>query len=306
VSGCVFCGGSTSTLVFRGSDRLYRQTTKSFDVLQCSNCGLIRLSPRPCAEELTSYYPDSYWFGTGKGARSRLHNQCRRLLLRDHLAFLKDISGTVLDVGCGGGLLLTMLRERGVNAIGLDLSLGAARAALEHGAPVVCGSLNDAPFAPGSFKVITMYHVLEHVSDPVRYLQAARSLLAGRGRLIIQVPNAASWQARFFRQKWNGFDVPRHLHTFRESDLLHMLTCSGFEVVRRKYFSLRDNPAGFVTSVAPGLDPMVRRIRRQRTASFAHDMTYLTLAIAALPFAFLEACCRKGATITIEAAKKPG
>jgi SAM-dependent methyltransferase len=197
-----------------------------------------------------------------------------------------------------------MLRERGVSGMGLDISLSAARAASGHGIPVACGSLNDAPFAPGTFQLITMYHVLEHLSDPGAYLRSARVLLADDGRLVVQVPNASSWQAGILGKRWVGFDVPRHLHTFRDHDLRQLLRSHGFEVTRTKYFSLRDNPTSLATSLAPGLDPMARNVRGNHNARLAKDLAYLAITIWALPFAAIEAACRRGATVMVEAMKR--
>src|SRR5262249_27417170 len=157
------------------------------------------------------------------------------------------------------GLLLMMLRERGIDGTGLDQSYSAACVASKNGVPVVCGSLDRAPFAPKSFRLVTMYHVLEHVPDPSAYLDAAHALLDLGGRLIVQVPNSHSWQAALFGRHWVGFDVPRHLHTFNETNLLQLLQSRGFEIRRRKHFSLRDNPAAFASSIAPALDPVARR-----------------------------------------------
>ena len=90
-----------------------------------------------------------------------------------------------------------------------------------------------------------MFHVLEHLYDPASYLDAAHQLLRPDGRLIIQVPNAACWQFLLLGERWNGIDVPRHLIDFRLSDVDSLLDSCGFEVLRHKHFSLRDNPAGW-------------------------------------------------------------
>src|SRR5205085_210434 len=123
-------------------------------------------------------------------------------------------------------------------------------------APAVVADFEKPPLAAGTFAGITMFHVVEHLYDPQAYFAAARELLAEDGRLIVQVPNAASWQFRVLGRAWNGVDVPRHLFNFRDRDLQSVLLRSGFEVLRTKYFSLRDNPAGLASSLAPGLDPM--------------------------------------------------
>src|SRR5262249_20310598 len=131
-------------------------------------------------------------------------------------------------------------------------------------APAACGNLASAPFPPESCSAVTMFHVLEHLYEPRSYLEASRQLLRPHGRLILQVPNAACWQFLLLGASWNGVDVPRHLFDFRPADLDRLLDSCGFEVLRRKYFSLRDNPAGLATSLAPGLDPMARRIRQSK------------------------------------------
>ncbi len=165
----------------------------------------------------------------------------------------------------------------------------------------------NAPFRPESCAAITLFHVLEHVYDPKQQIEAARRLLRRNGRLIIQVPNAASWQFRMLGKRWNGLDVPRHLITFRATDLNKLLDGCGFEILRHKYFSLRDNPAGMATSVFPSLDPMGRRIRgltESHGRKLLKDCVYLALVMLALPFAVGEAAFGAGTTVMIEARKK--
>jgi SAM-dependent methyltransferase len=236
-------------------------------------------------------------------------------VLRDHINFVTQAladsgeKGRIVDVGCGGGLFLKILRERGYPGVGLDNSTGAARVAWkQNGVPVVCGDLTYSPLDRGSFSLVSMFHVLEHVYDPVSYLRTARDLLSYNGRLVVQVPNASSWQFLIFGEHWNGVDVPRHLVDYRQDDLENLLDYCGFEVLRRKHFSLRDNPAGFATSLAPSLDPMARRVRSVKDSSalrLIKDCLYLGLTIAALPFAVFEAACGAGSSIMIEARKKP-
>ena len=72
--------------------------------------------------------------------------------------------------------------------------------------PTVCASLSRAPFAPGSCAAITMFHVLEHLYDPHAYVEAAQALLRPDGRLVVQVPNAASWQFLLLGENWSGVD----------------------------------------------------------------------------------------------------
>jgi SAM-dependent methyltransferase len=314
MSACLLCGSEKSLPLVRGSDRLYGTTTEQFSVVRCGRCGMARLDPQPQANELGRYYPADYWFAPDESAAGRLEEAYRRLVLRDHVRFAaralakSRARGPLLDVGAGGGLFLGMMRERGSRVLALDFSPRAAAVAWkQQRVPAVCGLLERAPLAAGRFAAVTMFHVLEHVPDPRAYLIAAARLLAPDGRLIVQVPNAACWQFRLLGAAWTGVDMPRHLHDFRACDLEKLLESCGFEVLRRKFFSLRDNPAGLASSLAPGLDPMARRIRGRRESSagrLVRDLLYLGLVIASLPFAALEAAFHAGSTVMMEARRR--
>lgn len=311
MSGCLLCGSQRYSRLFTGSDRLYHTTTREFAVVRCGECGLLRLDPLPSPEELRTYYPANYWFAPERNAASRLEEAYRRLVLRDHVHFVEQAlrqsraKGPLLDVGCGGGLFLGLMRLRGFRGAGLDFSPEAASIAWrQQQAPVVCAMLERAPFRAGTLAGVTMFHVLEHLYDPGAYLASAYELLAPDGRLVVQVPNAASWQCRLLGASWNGMDVPRHLFDFRDRDVERLIESRGFQVVRRKYFSLRDNPAGLASSLAPSLDPMARRVRQVKEGSnarLAKDLAYFALVVAALPFAVAEAAFRAGSSVMIEA-----
>ncbi len=314
MSACLLCGSDRFAPLFRASDRLFHTTTREFAVVRCSQCGLVRLDPQPDPEELRRYYPDSYWFAPDQSAASRLEEAYRRLVLRDHVRFVEQslrhsrARGPLLDVGSGGGLFLRLMRQRGFRAVGLDFSREAAAISWrQQQAPAVCAMLENAPFSAESLAGLTMFHVLEHLYDPRAYLSAARDLLAADGRLVVQVPNAACWQFRLLGRSWNGVDVPRHLFDFRDRDVEKLMEQCGFEVLRRKYFSLRDNPAGLASSLAPSLDPMARRVRGLKESGRARllrDLTYFALVVASLPFTVLEAAFRAGSTVMIEARRR--
>jgi SAM-dependent methyltransferase len=298
----------------RGSDRLYGTTEREFQVVECRQCRLIRLSPRPDPKEIQQYYPENYWYDPGADTADKLAETWRRFVLRDHVRFVAQAlakcpkGSRLLDVGCGGGLFLREMNLPQDLAYGLDFSVGAASVAwATNGVPVACGALTKAPFRPGSFGLITMFHVLEHLYDPIAYVTEAADLLAPGGRLVVQVPNANCWQFLLLGEAWNGLDIPRHLIDFKEEDVTKLLEHCGFEVVRRKHFSLRDNPAGLASTLAVGLDPMARRIRKVQESAgvkLLKDFSYFGLLLASIPFAVLEAVCGAGATIMVEARRK--
>ena len=310
---CPACRHAGSRSLFHATDRLYGTTDNSFLVVECEGCGLIRLYPWPDPADLATYYPENYWFEPEPSTAARLEETYRRFVLRDHVSFvrraLKDAPpGPVLDVGCGGALFGRLLRESGRPTVGLDFSHQAARVGWHtNGVPVTVGDFPATPFAPSTFAAVTMFHVLEHLYDPDAYIQTAARCLQPGGKLIVQVPNAACWQFLLFGESWNGIDVPRHLIDFRTPDMDSLLDRSGFEVLRHKHFSLRDNPAGLATTLAPWLDPMARRIRKKRESPAVRlmkDLVYLGLVVVSIPPTLLEAACCAGSTVMVEARKR--
>ncbi len=305
---CPRCESQSYTILFQDTDRLYRTTEKVFSVIECSGCALIRLFPRPAPDELASFYPEEYWWKADETFLGRLTEIYRLFVLRDHVRFIAASpipSGPILDVGSGSGALVEALRRHGLPAAGLDPSPRAARLTGSGRAPAVCAALPDTPFDPGSLAAVTLFHVLEHVADPAECLLAARRLLQPGGRLFVQVPNAASWQFILLGRRWSALDVPRHLVHFRADDLEDLLAGCGFRVVRRKFFSLRDNPASLATSLCPGWEPVVRRVRRVREHALVgavKSFLYLGLVALSLPLALWEAVATAGSTVLIEAA----
>jgi len=319
VSLCPACDSRESTVLFAATDRTFSTTSRVFQIVECARCRLIRLEPQPAPEELSELYPEGYWDAPEATVTDRLEQWYRRFVLTDHARFVESAlgrvagPGMVLDVGCGAGLFLEILSHRlkvvrtGRRVVGLDFSLDAAVAATAKQVPAVCATLSHAPFAPESCAAITMFNVLQHLYDPASYLDAAHRLLARDGRLIVQVPNAACWQFLLMGERWSGLDVPRNLFHFRLSDLEALLGDCGFKIVRYKHFSLRDNPAGLAASLAPMLDPTVRRLRsvpETPQIQIFKDALYVAMVAVAVPVTLLEAACRAGSTVMLEARKK--
>ena len=305
---CPRCDGESYLILFRASDRLYGTKARTSHVVECSSCRLMRLYPTPTAAEARNFYPDSYWWEADSSVSGRLAELYRQFVLGDHVQFVTGhgkLLAPVLDVGCGGGSLVRALRKRGVRAIGLDVSPKAASMSRTQGHSLaVCGALPFAPFAPHSFSAVTLLHVLEHAPDPAALLLAIDDLLVPGGKLIVQVPNADSWQFLLLGKLWSGLDMPRHLIHFRAGDLESLLEGCGFTILRRKFFSLRDNPASLATSLCPRLEPVVRRVREineSNSVRLLKDALYASLVVAAIPLTLIEAASGAGATVMFEA-----
>jgi len=292
-----------------------------FRLSSCAGCHTLFLDPPPAEAEIPGFYPPRYWWAAPSGSLTRLEAAYRRLALHDHIAFVERAVASagaesarvrLLDVGCGPGTLLGILKSRGRHVIGLDLSPEAAGiAARENGVPAVTAALENACFPDACFDVVTMFHVLEHVLDPRAVLMEVSRLLRPGGRIVLQVPNIDSWQSRLLGVRWWGLHVPRHIVNYSAQSVQQLVGSTGFAIARVRHFNLRDNAPALASSLCPWLDPQVRAMRQHRAGqtesapeSWIKHGLYLALVCASLPFAGAEAAAGAGATVMIEAVKE--
>jgi 2-polyprenyl-3-methyl-5-hydroxy-6-metoxy-1,4-benzoquinol methylase len=318
---CPVCLNAFTKPALTGGDWLFESTSKIFTLHACASCHCLFLDPMPADEEIARFYPPQYWWNSSESQRDRplkrLESIYRKFALRDHVAFILRASGNrdgldLLDVGCGSGTLLGLLKRHGFRPMGVDFSAEAARIAeIENGVRVLVGSLEQSRFPDEAFDVVTLFHVMEHVSNPRSLLAEVSRILKPGGALVLQVPNIDSWQFKAFGVKWYGLDVPRHVIDYSRESMLKLLKDSEFVLRRVKHFNLRDNAPAFVSSLFPSLDPVSRAVRhrkhgiRESTASaWLRHSAYLSFVICAYPFAILESAFGRGATLMIEARKK--
>lgn len=314
---CPVClNPATSPANLTGNDVLFETTTKTFSLSGCPACACLFIDPLPGNAEIAGFYPAQYWWKASSGILKSLEGVYRKMALRDHVEFISRAAQVraphLLDVGCGSGTLLGLMKGRGFEVRGFDSSAEAARIAKsESNVDVEVGTrLQDAGFADESFDLVTLFHVMEHVTDPRSVLAEVRRILRPAGRLVLQVPNIESWQFRLFGVRWYGLDVPRHVVNYSNQAMQRLLAESGFKVRRTRHFNLRDNAPALASSLFPSLDPISRAVRqrqRSRTEPVAlawlRHALYLGVVVAAQPFAIAESAAGKGATIMIEAEK---
>ncbi len=160
----------------------------------CRDCGLVFTNPMPSAQELRSFYSLRYradYKGADKPKLRQVYRSALRALPRwDRIRTLGHSGGRLLDVGSGGGEFLYLMRQLGFAAQGIEPNQGYGRFSHdEYGLDVELQSLEAMDFAPESFDVITLNHVLEHLRDPVAMLRRLHDWLAPDGVLIVEVPN---------------------------------------------------------------------------------------------------------------------
>ena len=303
-----------------GTDILFETTSRTFKLDSCAACGCLFLNPPPDAEEIAGYYPENYWWNTSRPSLLKLFEKIyRRLALHDHIAFITASASRmanaplrILDVGCGSATLLGILKTRGFDVVGVDTSSEASTVAREtYGVHVIVGSLDQAGLPDESLDIATLFHVIEHVTNPRDVLAEVHRLLKPSGSMILQVPNIDSWQFRWFGARWYGLDIPRHVIDYSLRAIAGLVESAGFKVVRCRQFNLRDNAPALISSLFPALDPISRPIRLRRRdrkesaiVSWCKHLVYFALVLCAYPVTMLEAAFGHGATVMIEARRQ--
>jgi 2-polyprenyl-3-methyl-5-hydroxy-6-metoxy-1,4-benzoquinol methylase len=262
---CPVCGSDESHDVFTA--QAHRAADEAFRIVQCDRCGLRYTNPRPTAEAIGRYYPDAYYRDDSdpkqRPARQRGWREAwTQMALRCHMGYpgrcspvqrliswprawqlrrgLKHVDavewtgeGRLLDFGCGGGKFLRLQRDRGWAVAGIDFNETVARWAREEdGIDVVSGTWPGDAMSGRTFDVITAWHVLEHLPDPVGWMRSAVERLAPGGRLIVACPDSDSWAAQRFGRHWYGLDVPLHFSHFTKHDLARLMEKAGLQVER--------------------------------------------------------------------------
>jgi SAM-dependent methyltransferase len=240
---CCVCGTRDAD-VWRISQDFILGGDARFRDVRCVRCQMIRLDPRPDKSEMGDYYtPETYARaedaeGTESELAKRLNEYNRRLAQRAVGAMQEGAAGSrVLDVGCGDGRFLAAMAKLGATVEGLETDPVAAGLARRRTGGVIHEvPLEDATLPAGTFDLVSLLHVLEHVPDPRATLTEAKRLLKPGGTLVLALPNAGSLEAKLFRASWYPLDLPRHYWGFAPHTLTRLVEECGFEAPRVQHF----------------------------------------------------------------------
>lgn len=231
---CPVCADPNTKPWMHVSD--YFLTGEYFGIMQCEACTHRFTVPQPAPEVIGKYYETKRYFShtdEAKDLTGRLYRMIRGVNLQNKHSLVRRFKqgGSILDIGCGTGYLLEFFRNRGWKTTGIEPAVQPRRFACEE----LKLDVFDEPELPhlpdASFSVVSMWHVLEHVPDPMQRMQEVYRLTASDGIAVIALPNPESYDAYYYGQHWAAWDVPRHLHHFSSESFIHLATTAGFELV---------------------------------------------------------------------------
>jgi len=301
-NGCPLCAGETFQ-PFR------------FRLLSCAGCGLVvdpALFRQGAAEALNERaFGDGYeiepsfwvrWFGNAKNRR--------------YLANLRRVGvtgGRLLEVGVGTGAFLRAARHAGFQVEGCDLSASLCRRVNETTGIVVHNvPLEQLPVC--TYDVVVMHHVLEHVSDPVGFVRAARERLKDGGLLHVAVPNVKCWEALL--PGWNSYE-PYHMVYFDHRTLTRTVARAGdwlskswtfesfsawFLAVLRTVIGVRRVDSATVI-VQAAVSPAARPRGRLRLVEHPYRLAMLLFGMATCPLRRLQSALGCGDELVCVARK---
>lgn len=214
----------------------YTVSGDKFTIVECNNCNFKFTNPRPSNGVLGDYYKSDDYIShsdTKKGFIATLYHIVRDYTLKRKIKLVERYvsRGTILDYGCGTGMFLKVSKKSGWNALGMEPDSGARSIALNMALDVNSDKSTLSVSHPNQkFNAITLWHVLEHITDLDETLAFLKSALLKDGVLIIAVPNYRSLDARTYKEFWAAYDVPRHLYHFDVDSVSKLLLKAGFEL----------------------------------------------------------------------------
>ena len=288
---CPVCDSSSYNILFQAGDYEYKLPGEFF-ICCCDNCGLIYQNPRPEFSEVLRYYTEKYepFLISEKEVGSVVMRKLRQRFLvlpriKKYLKLFENIDRKidVLDVGCASGDLLVQLQqENKFNCQGVEPVEYAAELAKKRGLNVHCCTLEELQTKEGSFDLIIMNHVLEHLPNPLAVVEKAFLLLRKGGVLSGEIPCSDSWERILFGRYWGMYHLPRHLTFFSKKLTVRFFDRVGFEKVIIK---LQPVPSAWQASVRNYLHDKQAPVFLSKIFS-GHS---LPLNLLSFPFAFISA-----------------
>ena len=237
VNECPVCSSTQFSPFLVCKDYLVSQ--ESFAIQQCNACEFRFTNPRPDNTTIGSYYESEQYIShndESNGVISVAYRTVRKYTLRSKLQLVNKLhqgTGRILDVGCGTGTFLETCKKGGWSIMGVEPDRDARAISTEKLQVAVEANLS-ALIGAGSFDIISLWHVLEHMPSLSQTIPQLYELLTGAGTLLIAVPNSDSYDATYFKEYWAAYDVPRHLHHFTPSTIEPLFGQYGFRLIEQR------------------------------------------------------------------------
>ena len=226
---CPVCAHNSFTVKYR---------IRQWKIVQCNACAFVYVNPRLKKIHLFSLYKDHYFDNKLFGYYHYTEN--KELRKKNFAKWLADAAAFIpsnkniyaLDIGCATGYCLELMRQKGWKPEGIELDPGIAQEVAAQGYKVY-----DKPFLENQYgkqySVITLFDVVEHLTDLPEHFQKLHDILEADGCVIIVTPDYDSTQRKLFGRKWFQFKPLEHINYFTLETLSGLAEKAGFTVVKQ-------------------------------------------------------------------------
>lgn len=238
LASCPICDGNELVDFLKTKDFTF--SDENFTVQKCNSCGFKFTNPIPLEDDLGSYYGAENYMShatkSRKGLMPFVYKRVRNMNLNIKLKLVKKYakSKTILDIGAGNGFFLNAAKVEGFVVQGLEPDDKARTVAKEDFELDLYPPKSISSIETASLDVITMWHVLEHVYHLKRDISEFKRVLKDDGALILALPNIDSYDSNYYKEYWDGLDLPLHLYHFTPKDVSTLFDQIGMEVVEMK------------------------------------------------------------------------
>ena len=232
---CPWCGSEKAQINLWLKDEFLSH--EDFHICECLNCGLLYTMPRPSKEKIGTYYKSEEYYSHQENKRGfvpKLYEKVKTVNLRNKykMATCGKSIGKLLDIGCGVGDFIHTAEQKGWECLGVEPSEDARQIAQRRIKAKIVQSEELEQVPDGSFDVITMWHVLEHVDDLKWQVEQLQRLVKLDGRIVIAVPNYKSYDGQYYQNLWAAYDVPRHLNHFNRTTIVKIFKTKGLDLIK--------------------------------------------------------------------------
>ena len=237
LKACPLCGNKRFSPIMQCKD--HTASKEMFNIVSCETCSFTFTNPSPLYENLKNYYKSDMYIShtnNSKGFFNWTYQTIRRYTIQSKLSLLLSIKkrGVHLDVGCGTGEFLNACKNAGYKTFGIEPS----RLAREQAVKLYNLSVNDKTdlslYNKEKFDSISMWHALEHIPELNKTISSLNRILKSNGKLIVAVPNHKSWDAKYYKEYWAGWDVPIHLWHFSKKTITSLFEKHKFQLIQTK------------------------------------------------------------------------
>ncbi len=209
----------------------YTVSQKEFQLIWNAEKDILITHPQPSLEELPSYYKSEDYISHTDSSKSlfdKAYQSVKKMMLVQKLKLINSFATeekTILDIGAGTGDFLQYISKHNWRVSGVEPNEKARNLAKSKNLNL----LRDlSSFNNEKFDVITLWHVLEHIPNLKEQIEQFHHLLKPKGVLVIAVPNFESYDAKYYKEYWAAYDVPRHLWHFSKKGIKRLFTKYNF------------------------------------------------------------------------------